>query len=218
MSLPEETEDNMPSHDAYIESRSTLINKLVEFSIGTQSNTSEEVQRVAFKQLMNIHVLFSQHGSPDPLLVLELDDEVQIKCGEWIEREVEKFAEEIEELTEDEERASQREGSEEEDMQTIKKRKKVTNGSSKPENGAHYSSLLTRPFQLNLVCRRPTHAPRTPTPLQRPHQLLRPRHNNRRRPPQTRQSHLRALRPTGQDVRYGEREGVDGVCQGFGTV
>ena len=97
MSLPDETEDNMPAHDAYIETRSTLINKLVEFSIGTQSTTYEEVQRVAFKQLMNIHVLFSQHGSPDPLLVLELDDEVQDKCGEWVEREVEKFAEEIEE-------------------------------------------------------------------------------------------------------------------------
>ena len=61
MSLPEESEDNMPAHDAYIESRSTLINKLVEFSIGTQSNTSEEVQRVVrTPPFPSLHITLTQ--------------------------------------------------------------------------------------------------------------------------------------------------------------
>lgn len=134
---PEPEDDNTPLHDAYIESRSTLIKKLVEFAVGTQSNTSEEVQRVAFKQLMHIHVLFS--APQDPLLALKLDDEVQYRCAGYVEAEIERFAEEVEELTDVEEEEEEESG--DEDTQTIKKRKRAANGKAKAPADGTYSPI-----------------------------------------------------------------------------
>lgn len=58
--IPEEPEEETPLHDAYIEQRESLIKKLVEFAVGTQSNTSEEVQRVVRPHLLNLHTLFTE--------------------------------------------------------------------------------------------------------------------------------------------------------------
>lgn len=88
---------------------------------------------------MTIHVLFSENASPDPLLALALADEVQYRCAGYIEAEIERFADELEDLSDEEEsvRAGS-EGSDEEDTQTIKKRKRATNGAAKPK--PHHSN------------------------------------------------------------------------------
>ncbi|CCM03065.1 uncharacterized protein FIBRA_05185 [Fibroporia radiculosa] len=86
------------------EQRDSLIEKLLEFAVGTQSNTAEGVRRAAFQNLMNLHILFcpaqsmASDGSrlPTASLPLSLDDEVQYRCAGFIQAEIERYADELE--------------------------------------------------------------------------------------------------------------------------
>ncbi|KAH7929010.1 hypothetical protein BV22DRAFT_1003690 [Leucogyrophana mollusca] len=82
------------------EQRDSLLEKLIEYAVGTQSNTAEGVKRAAFQNLMNLHILFcptkvtAPDGQPLPTasLSLELDDEVQYRCAGFIQAAIEQYA------------------------------------------------------------------------------------------------------------------------------
>ncbi|CAK5263770.1 unnamed protein product, partial [Mycena citricolor] len=69
------------------EQRDMFLEKLVEYSVGTQSNTSEAVQRTAFMCLVNMYILFGERMS------ITLDDEVQFRCAGYVQAQVERYAE-----------------------------------------------------------------------------------------------------------------------------
>ncbi|KDQ56870.1 hypothetical protein JAAARDRAFT_36349 [Jaapia argillacea MUCL 33604] len=102
------TADNpSPEEEAFREGlreqRDALVEKLLESAIGTQSNTMEGVKRTAFQNLINIHILFcpsqtlAADGSPlaTAALPLTFDDEVQYRLAGFIQAEVERYAEEL---------------------------------------------------------------------------------------------------------------------------
>jgi cohesin complex subunit SA-1/2 len=104
------------------EQRDILLEKLLEFAVGTQSNALQATKRAvrvlvssllaclilkvkqAFQNLMNLHVLFSSSeavhpdGQEFPLarLSLSMDDEVQYRCAGFVQAEIERYAEELE--------------------------------------------------------------------------------------------------------------------------
>ncbi|KZT65182.1 hypothetical protein DAEQUDRAFT_716862 [Daedalea quercina L-15889] len=96
------------------EQREVLLEKLLEFAIGTQSNTAEGVRRAAFQNLMNLYILFcpTQSTAPDgsqlptASLPLSLDDETQYRCAGFIQAEIERYADELEEASPSEERGN----------------------------------------------------------------------------------------------------------------
>ncbi|KAH9934133.1 uncharacterized protein B0H18DRAFT_1207681 [Fomitopsis serialis] len=96
------------------EQRDALLEKLLEFAIGTQSNTAEGVRRAAFQNLMNLHILFcpTQSIAPDgsrlptASLPLSLDDETQYRCAGYIQAAIERYADELEEASPSEGRRS----------------------------------------------------------------------------------------------------------------
>ncbi|KAG7442823.1 uncharacterized protein BT62DRAFT_935557 [Guyanagaster necrorhizus] len=81
--------------------REVLLEKLMEYSIGTDSNTVEGVQRTAFKNLLDLHVLFSatQTVAADgsqlstATVALTMDDEAQYRCAGYVQAEIERYAE-----------------------------------------------------------------------------------------------------------------------------
>ncbi|KAI0703063.1 hypothetical protein BC835DRAFT_1319789 [Cytidiella melzeri] len=83
--------------------RDNLVEKLLEFTVGTQSNTAEGVRRSAFQNLMNLHILFcpAQSIAPDgsalptAALAMTLDDENQYRCAGFVQAEIERYAEEL---------------------------------------------------------------------------------------------------------------------------
>ncbi|KAJ7507277.1 hypothetical protein B0H11DRAFT_1706223, partial [Mycena galericulata] len=72
------------------EQRDSLLEKLVEYAVGTQSNTAEAVTRTAFMSLMHVHILFA---TPGITLDIALDDEVQFRCAGYVQAEIERYAE-----------------------------------------------------------------------------------------------------------------------------
>ncbi|KAH7915934.1 hypothetical protein BJ138DRAFT_1076400 [Hygrophoropsis aurantiaca] len=93
--------DEVKYKETLREQRDSLMEKLIEYAVGTQSNTAEGVKRAAFQNLMNLHILFrpTQVTSPDghPLptasLSLELVDEVQYRCAGFIQAAIEQYSE-----------------------------------------------------------------------------------------------------------------------------
>lgn len=106
------------------ECRDLLVEKLLEFAIGTQSNTADGVKRAvrfillnthrmfscftqAFQNLMNLHILFAPpqpdaddaNVPPTATLPLTLDEEVQYRCAGFVQAEIERYAEDMEELS-----------------------------------------------------------------------------------------------------------------------
>lgn len=156
------------------EQREALLEKLVEYAVGTQSNTVEGVKRAvrfmflyfvykylllnsiwlncqAFKHLLDLHVLFSSsnavspEGNPLPIasLALTLDDEVQYRCAGYIQAEIERYAEFLDDENEDEEDKS--DGSDEqEDAEgdKVPKQSKTKKAKKAPKEGL--LSSLTR--------------------------------------------------------------------------
>ncbi|KAI0772878.1 hypothetical protein BD413DRAFT_622407 [Trametes elegans] len=118
--LPAGTElspDEIQFRDNLKEERNSLLEKLVEFAVGTQSNTVEGVRRAAFQNLLTLHILFcpSETTAPDgtrlptAALPLSLDDEVQYRCAGFVQAEIERYAEELAEDTPEEEHNSDEE-------------------------------------------------------------------------------------------------------------
>ncbi|KXN89772.1 Cohesin subunit psc3 [Leucoagaricus sp. SymC.cos] len=101
------TPDEEKVRDVVKQQRDSLVEKLFEFAIGTQSNTAEGVRRAAFKYLLDLHILFAptqlvpdlEFGSVEEVdpMSLKLDDETQYRCAGYIQAEIERFAELLEE-------------------------------------------------------------------------------------------------------------------------
>ncbi|KAI0089427.1 hypothetical protein BDY19DRAFT_1070111 [Irpex rosettiformis] len=123
---PDPSHEEIRYRDRLKECRDALTEKLLEFTIGTQSNTTDAVRRAAFQNLMNLHILFcpAQSIAPDgselptAKLALTLDDETQYRCAGFVQAEIERYAEELAERKSDsvesDEQDSEREQSEEE--------------------------------------------------------------------------------------------------------
>ncbi|KAF8062324.1 hypothetical protein FPV67DRAFT_1508040 [Lyophyllum atratum] len=96
---PEPTPEDVRFKESLVTQREALLEKLVEYAVGTQSNTADNVKRAAFKNLLDLHVLFSPAGTTDgdPLptatVSISLDDEVQYRCAGYIQAEIERYAE-----------------------------------------------------------------------------------------------------------------------------
>ncbi|KAI6041487.1 hypothetical protein EDC04DRAFT_2565548 [Pisolithus marmoratus] len=106
-SLPDardETADSNKFRETLREQRDSLLEKLVEYAVGTQSNTAEGVKRAAFQNLMNLYILFcptqpaAEDGQrlPTEALALQLDDEVQYRCAGFVQATIEQYAELLE--------------------------------------------------------------------------------------------------------------------------
>ncbi|KAI0657496.1 hypothetical protein C8Q70DRAFT_919344 [Cubamyces menziesii] len=119
------TPEELQFRDKLKEERDSLLEKLVEFAVGTQSNTVEGVRRAAFQNLLTLHILFcpSETTMPDgtrlptAALPLSLDDEVQYRCAGFVQAEIERYAEEIAEPSEEDPERSD-EGSGDDDEQS----------------------------------------------------------------------------------------------------
>ncbi|KAF8452670.1 hypothetical protein L210DRAFT_3639153 [Boletus edulis BED1] len=169
-SLPD-VKDTSPDSDKFRqglrEQRDPLLEKLVDYVVGQQSNTAEVVKLAAFQNLMNLHILFypSQATSPrgDALptepLSLQLEEDVQQRCAGFIQSSIEQYAELLEEgnHTQDEEPESEHGDSseEEEPAPTPKngkgKGKSSTKTSAKPSTKpaqAPTRSLLEQEYQF----------------------------------------------------------------------
>ncbi|KAF7319423.1 SCD domain-containing protein [Mycena chlorophos] len=79
------------------EQRDSLLEKLEEYAVGTQSNTAILVSRTAFLCLINTHSLFAATGD----MALLLDDEKQFRCAGYLQAEIERYAETLSEEVED---------------------------------------------------------------------------------------------------------------------
>ncbi|KIK67211.1 hypothetical protein GYMLUDRAFT_93035 [Collybiopsis luxurians FD-317 M1] len=91
--LPEEVNDR----DNLFSKRSALLEKLVEYAVGTQvqgNGIVEGVKRVAFKNLLDLHSLFmSIPNNSDSEVSINMDDEVQWRCAGFVQAEVMRYAE-----------------------------------------------------------------------------------------------------------------------------
>ncbi|KAI0698963.1 hypothetical protein C8T65DRAFT_719862 [Cerioporus squamosus] len=125
-SLPAAAElspEELQFRDKLKDERESLLEKLVEFAVGTQSNTVEGVRRAAFQSLLTLHILFcatettAPDGSrlPTAALPLSLDDEVQYRCAGFVQAEIERYAEELAERAPEEHASSGEDEDEEEE-------------------------------------------------------------------------------------------------------
>ncbi|KDR77313.1 hypothetical protein GALMADRAFT_267467 [Galerina marginata CBS 339.88] len=144
------TPEDIRDKEALKEQRECLLEKLIEYAIGTQSNTVEGVKRAAFKHLVDLHVLFSStntfspDGDPLPIasLALNLDDEVQYRCAGYIQAEIERYADFLDDNAGDNNsQKSNNDGSEEEEDE-------VAESSSKPSK-AHPKKTKRQAADLN---------------------------------------------------------------------
>ncbi|KAF8558607.1 hypothetical protein OG21DRAFT_1504012 [Imleria badia] len=169
-SLPD-VKDTSPDSDTFRqalrEQRDSLLEKLVDYVVGQQSNTAEVVKRAAFQNLMNLHILFcpSQATSPrgDVLptepLSLQLDEDVQQRCAGFIQSCIEQYAELLEDggRAQDEEPESEHEDSSEEEAPAPTAKGGKGKGKSHPKTRAPSSvqpgqaptrSLLEQEYQF----------------------------------------------------------------------
>ncbi|THV05741.1 hypothetical protein K435DRAFT_76786 [Dendrothele bispora CBS 962.96] len=102
--IPEE----IKYRDSLLLQRGALLERLVDYAVGTSevgNGVVEGVKRVAFKNLLDLHVLFSSaethaaDGSHLPLaseiMALNMDDEVQWRCAGYVQAEVERYADSL---------------------------------------------------------------------------------------------------------------------------
>lgn len=101
MSEPDPAQEEIRYRDSLVAQRESLLEKLVEYAVGTQSNTVVGVKRAAFKHLLDLHVLFAtldpHEGTilPTASVSLTLDDEVQYRCAGYIQAEIERYADSL---------------------------------------------------------------------------------------------------------------------------
>ena len=131
------TPEEVSYRDKLKECRDSLVDRLIEFAAGTQSNTSDGVRRAvggllpvspgrpcantysqAFQNLMNLHILFSPsqgdgNALPTAALALKLSEEVQARCTGFVQAEIERYAEELHDLTASDQDLSEEVGSDE---------------------------------------------------------------------------------------------------------
>ncbi|KAG6868507.1 hypothetical protein C0993_001847 [Termitomyces sp. T159_Od127] len=116
----EPTSDDVRFQEGLVTQREALLEKLVEYAVGTQSNTADNVKRAAFKNLLDLHVLFAPgathdaNGNPSPMasISITLDDEVQYRCAGYIQAEVERYADTLTSASDDNEQDQNQSGDE----------------------------------------------------------------------------------------------------------
>ncbi|KAJ6591108.1 hypothetical protein DFH09DRAFT_1138592 [Mycena vulgaris] len=86
---PEPSAEELRLREKIQEQRDSLLEKLAEYAVGTQSNTAEAVTRTAFMCLVNVHIVFG----PGEKMAITLDDEVQFRCAGYVQAEIERYAE-----------------------------------------------------------------------------------------------------------------------------
>ncbi|KAG6811622.1 hypothetical protein H0H92_006586 [Tricholoma furcatifolium] len=113
------TPEDVKFKDTLVNQRETLLEKLIEYAVGTQSNTADGVKRAvganvhfripqlmsfkAFKNLLDLHVLFAPReaheadGTPLPIasISLSLDDEIQYRCAGYVQAEIERYVDNL---------------------------------------------------------------------------------------------------------------------------
>ncbi|EIN14604.1 hypothetical protein PUNSTDRAFT_140847 [Punctularia strigosozonata HHB-11173 SS5] len=127
----EPTPEDVTFKEALETQRNMLVEKLLEYAVGTQSNTAELVKRTAFTWLLNIHNLFHPAG-PDATglrlalgsMALPMEDEVQYRCAGYIQAEIERYAEDIEGDGDSDEEESDKSDDEEETPRKASKSKR----------------------------------------------------------------------------------------------
>ncbi|KAF8270027.1 hypothetical protein EI94DRAFT_1723662 [Lactarius quietus] len=77
--------DDTPLRESFLEQRETLLKRLVEYAVGSQSNTIDGVRRAESLA----------EDSPRTSLSLALDEEVQLRCTAFVQAEIESFTEEV---------------------------------------------------------------------------------------------------------------------------
>ncbi|KAJ3862613.1 hypothetical protein EV359DRAFT_44818 [Lentinula novae-zelandiae] len=100
-SVPTSTED-VQGRKQLINQRDSHIDKLIEYAVGTQvqgNGIVEGVKRVAFKNLLDLYVLFlsapNDAENTLPSLTMIMNDEVQWRCAGYIQAEVERYADAV---------------------------------------------------------------------------------------------------------------------------
>ncbi|KAF8688572.1 STAG domain, partial [Rhizoctonia solani] len=163
---PMAEDDRTKAYEELKEIRDALTERLVQFSVGTQTNTIEGVKRSAFQCLLNLAILFQPHrsieedtASKQPI-PMTLPDELQLRCKDYIQTEIEQYIDLLDEEREDSDEQASNDGdssslSEDEDTKA-RKPKKSKNG-KRPERGGSPSSKtlpqarLEREYTFHLV-------------------------------------------------------------------
>ncbi|KAF8513560.1 hypothetical protein BU17DRAFT_95252 [Hysterangium stoloniferum] len=99
LSNDEEPSEEAVKYKEFLEEqRNSVLEKVTEFAVGSDSKPCEGVKRAAFHSLINLHILFC-HGedTPPSALPLSMDDETQYRCAGFVQAEVEQFVDELEE-------------------------------------------------------------------------------------------------------------------------
>ncbi|KAJ3814593.1 hypothetical protein F5876DRAFT_62181 [Lentinula aff. lateritia] len=95
------TED-VQDREQLISQRDSHVDKLIEYAVGTQvqgNGIVEGVKRVAFKNLLDLYVLFlsapNDAENTLPSLTMIMNDEVQWRCAGYVQAEVERYADAV---------------------------------------------------------------------------------------------------------------------------
>ncbi|KAJ3790131.1 hypothetical protein GGU10DRAFT_383650 [Lentinula aff. detonsa] len=101
--------EEVQDRENLITQRDSLVDKLIEYAVGTQvqgNGIVEGVKRVAFRNLLDLHVLFLSAADDTegtrPSLTLVMNDEVQWRCAGYVQAEVERYSDAVEKSRDDE--------------------------------------------------------------------------------------------------------------------
>ncbi|CAE6491000.1 unnamed protein product [Rhizoctonia solani] len=162
-SNPMTEEEKDKAYEELKEVRDALTERLTQFSVGIQSNTAEGVKRSAFQCLLNLCILFQPNrssedsGSKQPI-PMTLPDELQLRCKDYIQTEIEQYIDLLdEERGDDKESGSDNDSSGLSDEDGNKKPKKSNKRAKKAEKSGSPSSnvlpqaRLEREYAFHLV-------------------------------------------------------------------
>ncbi|KZT59992.1 hypothetical protein CALCODRAFT_449346 [Calocera cornea HHB12733] len=138
--------------------RNTLLEKLTEYAVGTQSSPCEALRRSSFDALLTLYILFSPgevpgKKTPGSVLPLSLDDQLQYRCAGFMQAEIEKYADEVAEANDDDEEPPQNEDGSDVDMDGGEEKQKRKASKPKSGNNSRTTSqpLLGREYILCTV-------------------------------------------------------------------
>ncbi|KAI0299424.1 hypothetical protein B0F90DRAFT_1728578 [Multifurca ochricompacta] len=143
--------DESRLRESFREQREALLKRLVEYAVGSQSNTTDGVRRAAFQNLLNLHILFcppqdTEAEDSPRTLSLTLDEEVQLRCAAFVQAEIERFMEDVAVRSETVHRSGDEDASGDDNATPKKgrKSKKTTNGTKETGGTAPSGKQTTR--------------------------------------------------------------------------
>ncbi|KAG8818564.1 hypothetical protein FRC17_010784 [Serendipita sp. 399] len=108
--------------------RDPILENLIDYIIGEDSQVTQSVKRAAFMTVIRLHLMFGMH-SPRPDLQISMDEQVQYRFAGYIQAVIEEFAETLEsERTGEEPDAEDQSDMETEDYNNVKRRKRANRG------------------------------------------------------------------------------------------